>query len=331
MLPELVALVLLVALTAYALSGGADFGGGVWDLFARGPYKHLQRKIIERAIAPIWEANHVWLILMVVILFVALPAGYAAISTALHIPLLVMLIGIVLRGAAFVFRAYDPSGHDPRGWRITFAIASLISPIFLGVVLGAVIGGDMQVDPVTLEVTTNFLDAWAKPFPFAVGLFVLSLFAWLAAVYMTLEVRDDDTEAAHLREAFRLRALVAGFVSGVVSLVVIALAPAHLSARLLGEPAFIGLQVLGVLLGVAALGSLWRRRYPPARVIAIIQVTVVVLGLGLAQWPYLIAPDVTFALALAPESVVVPMLIALAIGVPPLLLALFWLYRVFKR
>lgn len=97
MLPELVALVLLVALTAYALSGGADFGGGVWDLFARGPHKHLQRKIIERAIAPIWEANHVWLILMVVILFVALPAGYAAISTALHIPLLVMLIGIVLR------------------------------------------------------------------------------------------------------------------------------------------------------------------------------------------------------------------------------------------
>ena len=333
MLPELVALVLLVALTAYALTGGADFGGGVWDLFASGPRKHQQRKLIERAIAPIWEANHVWLILMVVVLFVALPSAYAAISTALHIPLLLMLIGIVLRGAAFVFRSYDPSGADPKGWRLTFAIASLVSPLFLGVVLGAVVAGDLGVDPVTLDVTTDFVSAWWGPFPFAVGLFVLSLFAWLAAVYLTVEVRDADPDADVLREDFRRRAIFAGFAAGAVSLVVLILAFEHAPtlAAALSRPAFIAIQIAGALLGLAAIFALYRRRYRLARPLAVSQVALIVLGLGFAQWPHVIAPDITFARALAPESVVAPMLIALAIGLPPLLVALAWLYRVFKK
>ena len=131
MLAELVALTLLVALVAYTLTGGADFGGGVWDLFATGPRKAQQRALIEQALAPIWEANHVWLILIVVVLFVALPDAYAAISTALHIPLVLLLIGVVLRGAAFVFRQYDPRpGVGARRWRKVFATASLLTPIF---------------------------------------------------------------------------------------------------------------------------------------------------------------------------------------------------------
>lgn len=336
MLPELVALVLLVALTAYALTGGADFGGGVWDLLARGPRRHAQRRVIERAIAPIWEANHVWLILLVVVLFVALPGAYAAISTALHIPLLIMLIGIVLRGAAFVFRSYDPDpiSSRPQRWRLTFAIASLVSPIFLGVVLGAIVSGGLGVDPVSLSVKTDFISAWWGPFPFAVGLFVTALFAWLAAVYLTLEVSSDDPDADLLRDDFRRRAIAAGLVAGLLSIAVIALASAEaprLFARLTSEAPFVVVQLVAAALGAGALYSLHRRALPRARVLVIAQVGLVVAGLGLAQWPLVIAPDVTFAAALAPEGVVVPMLIALAIGVPPLLLALAWLYRVFRR
>ena len=110
--PFWVAGALLAALCAYTLTGGADFGAGVWDLLARGPRRQRQREVIARAIAPIWEANHVWLIVVVVLLFVAFPRAFAAVSTALHIPLLVMLIGVVLRGAAFTFRAYGkPTPH----------------------------------------------------------------------------------------------------------------------------------------------------------------------------------------------------------------------------
>jgi cytochrome d ubiquinol oxidase subunit II len=188
----------------------------------------------------------------------------------------------------------------------------------------------MRVDPVTLDVATDFIEAWWAPFPFAVGVFVLTLFAWLAGVYMTLEVRPSDSDSESLRDDFRQRALGAGLASGAASLLVLVVAPPHISGRLL-EPAFLVRQGVGASLGVAALWCLFRRRFPLARVLAIVQVTVVILGLGLAQWPHFIAPGVTFERALAPQSVVVPMLIVLAIGAPPLLLALAWLYRVFKR
>ncbi|HEX5818753.1 MAG TPA: cytochrome d ubiquinol oxidase subunit II, partial [Gemmatimonadales bacterium] len=134
----------MVALTAYVLMGGADFGGGVWDLFASGRRKQQQRALIAEAIGPIWEANHVWLILVVVLLFVCFPAVFARISVALHIPLTLMLIGIVLRGSAFTFRTYDSQRDDvQQRWGAIFAIASLITPLILGVSAGAVATGNL--------------------------------------------------------------------------------------------------------------------------------------------------------------------------------------------
>src|SRR6185369_1429317 len=103
----LIAVTTLVSLILYALLGGADFGGGLWDLLASGPRAAAQRELVERAIAPVWEANHVWLVLLVVLLFSAFPTAYAAVSVALHVPLALMLVGIVLRGSAFTFRHYD--------------------------------------------------------------------------------------------------------------------------------------------------------------------------------------------------------------------------------
>ena len=131
---QLVAGVVMVAMVAYIVTGGADFGGGVWDLFAGGPTAARQRDVIAHALGPIWEANHVWLVLVVVLLFVCFPLAFAAIATALHVPLALMLVGIVLRGSAFTFRTYDrDDAHSRRLWGRTFAIASVITPVMLGV------------------------------------------------------------------------------------------------------------------------------------------------------------------------------------------------------
>lgn len=200
-----VAAVTLASLTIYVLGGGADFGGGVWDLFARGPRARQQRDTIADAIGPIWEANHVWLILVVVLLFFAFPMAFAAIATALHVPLTLMLIGIVLRGSAFTFRTYDDrSDRAQRRWGRTFAMASVVTPVMLGVCVGAIASGEIRVEPESGRVATDFISAWLRPFPFAIGFFTLALFAFLAAVYLTLETRDPE-----LRDDFRRRALAA--------------------------------------------------------------------------------------------------------------------------
>ncbi|MFO0748007.1 MAG: cytochrome d ubiquinol oxidase subunit II [Myxococcota bacterium] len=317
---DLVALVLLGSLVAYTLTGGADFGGGVWDLLARGPRKEAQRRLVEQALAPIWEANHVWLILLVVVMFVALPSAFASIMTALHIPLVLVLIGIVLRGAAFVFRAYDPEPGPGAGrWRLVFAVASVVSPLALGVSLGAIVSGGIRLDAHG-NVATDFVSAWATPFAFGVGVFVLVLMAYLAAVYLAVEAEGD----AALQGDFRVRALVSGVIAALV---------AHgLLFMDIGPRGALGLVLeLAVAgLGVAALQALWVGAYRRARVAAVGQVALVVVGLGAGQYPYVVPPDLTFEQALAPVSVVQAMLLTLAVGVPVLVVALVWLYRVFK-
>jgi cytochrome bd ubiquinol oxidase subunit II len=136
------AAVVLIALTIYVLTGGADYGSGVWDLLATGPRKLQQRQFIAEAIGPIWEADHVWLILIVVILFTGFPAAFASIMTALNVPLTLMLVGIVMRGSAFSFRSYGSADeHVRREWGRIFAIASLITPALLGITIGAIASG----------------------------------------------------------------------------------------------------------------------------------------------------------------------------------------------
>src|SRR5260370_11628404 len=177
---------MISAVIMYALLGGADYGGGVWDLFASGKRAPAQRALIAEAIGPVWEANHVWLVLVIVILFTAFPVAFAAISTALHIPLTLLLIGIVLRGTTFTFRAHDVKRDDvQRRWSLLFSIASIITPVLLGIVLGAIASGTIRVE--NGVVVSGFLKSWLGPFPFAVWFFALSLFAFLAAVYFAVE------------------------------------------------------------------------------------------------------------------------------------------------
>ena len=267
-LETIIAGVMVASLVLYALLGGADYGGGVWDLFALGPRARAQRTLIAEAISPVWEANHVWLILVVVILFTAFPPAFAAIATALHIPITLLLIGIVLRGTAFTFRTYDVQRDDvQRRWSLVFSIASIITPILLGTTLGAIASGTIRSE--NGAVTTGFFRSWLAPFPLAVGFFALALFAFLAAVYLTVEARERE-----LQEDFRMRALLSGVVVGLLALTVFILAKTGAPTVRAGISRSwwaLGLHLFTAIFAIGAFVTLWTRRYWLARVCAAAQ------------------------------------------------------------
>jgi cytochrome d ubiquinol oxidase subunit II len=318
---------MIAALIIYALLGGADYGGGVWDLFAFGKRALAQRALIAQAIGPVWEANHVWLILVIVILFTAFPSAFAAISIALHIPLTVLLIGIVLRGTTFTFRAHDAQRNDvQRRWSLLFSIASIITPVLLGIVLGAIASGTVRVE--NGVVVSGFLKSWLAPFPFAVGFFALSLFAFLAAVYLAVEASENK-----LQEDFRLRALIAGIAVGILALTVFILAGTGAPTVRAGISRSWWALVLHLVTAVFAIGafcSLWVRKYRLARICAAAQATLILSGWAVAQFPYLIEPNITIYSAAAPRSTLQLLIIALAAGVLILFPSYYYLFRIFK-
>jgi cytochrome bd ubiquinol oxidase subunit II len=315
---------LVVTLTCYALLGGADYGGGLWDLLAAGRTATRQRATIARAIGPVWEANHVWLIAAVVTLFTGFPAAFAAVSTYLHIPLLFVLAGIVLRGSAFVFRAYGPD--DPRYgrfWGRVFAIASTSTPLFLGVIVGAITEGRMPERP-DGSFAAIFVWPWLTPFSIAVGLFALALFGYLAAVYLTLEACDPEE-----REAFRIRALVSGAAVGLLAAVVLLLAGPEVRRGLVASSWAVPLHVATGACAVGAFTLLARERFWWARVAAAAQVTLILWGWALTQYPYAIRPHLTLEAAAAPDNVRVILLQVLGAGAIVLVPSLMFLFRIF--
>jgi cytochrome d ubiquinol oxidase subunit II len=318
---------MLVSLTFYALLAGADYGGGVWDLFSLGPRAGDQRALIAHAIGPIWEANHVWLILVVVILFTAFPQAFATIATTLHIPLTLLLIGIVLRGSAFTFRTYDSQRDSvQRRWSRIFSIASIITPIILGVIVGAIASGTIQLANPTFY--SVFIHQWLAPFPISVGFFALSLFAFLAAVYLTLETHDSE-----LQDDFRRRALLSGVVVGVLALVVFRLSGTYapkIRTGISASPWAIPLHLATALCAVGALAALWKRKYSLARLCAAGQVTLILWGWALAQFPYLVEPDITIQSAAAPPETLRLLSLALVAGALILFPSFYYLFRVFK-
>src|SRR5215212_266289 len=190
--------ILLLGVLLYALLGGADFGGGIWDLLAGGPRATEQRQVIAHAIGPIWEANHVWLIFVIVLVFTVFPPVFAALSIALYIPLSLALLGIVFRGAAFIFRT--PARNVALGaglWDRVFAIASAVASGQIRLVSGMPVSDSWRT--------------WLAPFPLVIGLLALATCAYLAAVYLTLETTGE------LQEDFRRRALGAGVFFAVLA------------------------------------------------------------------------------------------------------------------
>jgi cytochrome d ubiquinol oxidase subunit II len=318
-LDDAVAGLLVVATITYAVLGGADFGGGIWDALARGPRKSAQREAIAHAMGPVWEANHVWLIFMVVLLFSAFPAAYARLSTVLFIPVHLVLVGIVLRGAAFVFRAYSPRTVGERlpaaqTWGAVFGIASLITPFLLGCVLGALASGDAAEG------------SWLAPTPILFGVFAVTLCAYVAAVYLCLETTGE------LREDFRGRALRAGTI--VVVLMALAvpflrMSAPHIFDGLLSARALPILSV-GVLATLFSGAALYTRSFRAARSATIVQTACLIAGWAVAQHPYIIYPDMTVHGIAAPPATLRFILISTPFGMALLLPSLWLLFRIFK-
>ena len=319
--------IILASLTFYVLLGGADYGAGFWKLLARGPRSPAQRRLIDEAIGPIWEANHVWLILVITVLFTAFPAAFAVITTRLHIPLTLMLIGIVLRGAGFAFRGHDVPKHVMRPyWERTFAIASVITPVLLGLTIGTVASGELRENDRNL--LSVFVWPWLAPFPLAVGLFALALFVFLAAVYLTREAKETE-----LREDFRRRALVAAVMVALLAAVVGAL-----SAR--GAPQIWreltrtvwGLSLLLVTAVVAggAILALSKRRFLLAQICAAGEAVLILWGWAFAQFPFLVIPNITISNAAASPLTLRLLLLAILVGGVVLFPSLYYLFRIFK-
>jgi len=330
---ELVAGIALVALTAYVLLGGADFGGGVWDLLASGPRKREQRALIAEAIGPIWEANHVWLILVIVVLFTCFPVAFARLTIGLHIPLSLMLIGIVLRGSAFTFRSHYGHGGEhgdssmSAHWGRIFAIASVGTPVTLGLCVSALAAGTLG-PPGRAGFHASYVAPWLTPFGVGVGLLTLALFAFLAAVYLTVEAREPA-----LREDFRRRALGAAaavFVAAFGTLGLALLGAPLMGRGLTGAAWAPALHLATGAAAVAAIWALWSRRFSLARLAAAAQVSLILWGWALAQYPYLIPPDLTIRAAAAPRITLVLSLWVLGLGALVLFPSLIYLFRVFK-
>ena len=327
MSPEnLAAGVILLGLIAYTMFGGADFGAGVWTALAGGPRASQQREAIFRAMGPVWETNHVWLILVVVTLFTAFPPAFADLFTALFVPLVISLIGIVFRGAAFAFRHYG-HGKQP-GLPATgavFSIASLATPMAMGMAVGAVAGGHITIEDGA--VTAGLWEPWLRPFPIVCGLIAVAACGFLTASYMTVRTRGD------LQEDFRRRAVAASLVLGVLTTV--ALPVVYLDAKAFWDEIWhvepLAVMSGAALCGMASLAVLYKRWYYLAPPAAAATVALFIAGWGSAQYPYLILPSERISDVAAGDTTLNTFLAALPVGALILVPSLLLLYSTFSE
>jgi len=324
-LSDLAAGVAFVAIVAYSVFGGADFGAGVWTALASGPRRREQREAIFRAMGPVWETNHIWLILLVVTLFTAFPHFFAQLFVTLLVPLTVALVGIVFRGAAFAFRHYGEE-NAPRlpATVAVFSVSSLLAPFAMATGVGVVASGRAHIEHG--EVTSGSYWAWVHPFPIMAGIIALAICAFLTAAYMTTR-----TEGA-LREDFRLRALAASLALGAITAVALPVAAwdAPDFFDRLSEPAPLPIMAVAVVMGLTSLLVLWRRWWLLAPPVAAATATLVIAGWGAAQYPFAAIPDVHIDEVAAPDATLRAFLVALPFGALILVPSLVWLYLTFR-
>ncbi len=318
-----VAAILLLALTAYAVLAGADFGGGVWDLFASGPRLRNQRIAIAAAMGPVWEANHVWLIFLITGLFTAFPTAFAALATALFLPFTIALLGIILRGAAFTFQTH---GYDAAGelapWGAAFGAASIIAPAFLGATLAAA-----AVGAVRSSGGQSVFAGWVSWLGADLALLAVTLCAYLAATFLMVETEGDPP----LQADFRRRALAAAMVSGVLALLGLFLAWRQaplLWSELTGRG--IWLLLIALINGPIAAFAVWRRSPRVARIAVAAQIVFVLWAWAVGQWPALVPPDFTIHGSAAPDTTLRALIATIAVGMVVLAPSLWLLFNVFK-
>ena len=303
--------ILFLAILMYAIFGGADFGAGFWDLIAGGAKRgEKPREIIDQSIAPVWEANHVWLIFTFVIMWTCFPEAYASIMLTLFVPLTLAALGIVLRGAGFAFRKAVLRTRDQRNFGAAFAISSIFVPYFLGSVIGGVASGRVPSggkagDP---------WDSWINPTSILCGVLAVCIAAYLAAFFLVSDAHrlSDDTMVAY----FRRRATVAGIATGLVAfagIFVLSNDATHLFEGLTTRA--LPVVILAGLLGVGALLLIIGRVRRGARFTAVAAVAAVVAAWGVAQWDYILPESLTFSAAAATNGTLGAVFVATGLSV----------------
>jgi cytochrome d ubiquinol oxidase subunit II len=322
MITSVVGGILLAGLTLYAALGGADFGGGLWDLLAGADQRgRAPRQLIDDTITPVWEANHVWLIFVLVIFWTAFPPAFAAVMTAAALPLWLAAFGIVLRGAGFAFRKEVETLHWQRLFGAAFAFSSLIVPFFMGTVIGAIASGRIPATPARTD-----LAVWTGPTSLLIGALFVAVCGYLAAVFLTREAsrREDH----RLRRYFAVRAAIAGAVSGALSLATLAEIHSANPALFHGlTHRALPLVILAAACGLAVVVLLATGRSHGLRPLSVLGVAAVVFGWGVAQSPVLLpGTGMTLTTAAAPHSVLVTLVVIFVVAallVVPSFLLLF--------
>lgn len=326
-MPELLLALALVGLAAYVVLGGADFGAGFWHLTARGPRREELREASLHALAPVWEANHVWLIFVLVVAWTAFPVAFASIASTLTVPLFVAAIGIILRGASYALRGSAGGESMQSGLLgLVFSLSSILTPFALGAAVGAIAAGTVPVG----NAEGDLIASWTGPVSVLIGSLSVAFSAYLAAVYLAADMAREGR--LELAAAFRGRALGAGLAAGalaVAGLFVLSGSAPDLYAGLTS-----GLGLVAVLAsaaaGLATLALVALRRYEPARYCAAVAVAATVAGWPVAQSPRLL-PGLTVDQAAAGDAVLVALLVALAVGFLVLAPSLALLYRLVLR
>ncbi|MBH1938758.1 cytochrome d ubiquinol oxidase subunit II [Streptomyces sp. AV19] len=327
MLADAVLAVMWLGLTCYALFGGADFGAGFWDLLAGGSRRGLpQRKLIEHVIGPVWEANHVWIIFVVVLLWAGFSPVFAAVLSTLYLPLTFTALGIIARGAAFAFRKASTGLGARRLFGGCFAISSVVTPFFLGTVAGAVASGRVPPGLAAGDTVTS----WVNPTSALGGVLAVLACAHLSAVYLCADALRE--ERPELAGAFRRRALASGAACGLVAAAGIAVLHADAPRLFTGlTHRALPLVLLSAVGGLAGVVLLVRRRYVAARASAAVAVAAVLWAWGAAQYPLMLVPDTTVAATASHPAVLAACLASLGVGAFLLVPSLWWLYRLFQQ
>jgi cytochrome d ubiquinol oxidase subunit II len=321
------AVVLVVAITLYAVFGGADFGAGFWDLSAGGARRGEQpRAVVDHSIAPVWEANHVWLIFVFVVLWTCFPQAYASITLTLFVPLTLAALGVVLRGAGFAFRKAVLRTRDRRAFGAAFAVGSVLVPYCLGAVIGGVASGRVPPGGVAGDPWSS----WVNPTSVVAGLLAVSLCAYLAAFFLVTDARRLADDA--MVEYFRRRAAASGVAAGLVAVVgffVVSGDAPYVYAGLTSRA--LPLVVVSVLCGIGALALLLRHARRGARLVAVVAVASVIVAWAVAQWPYVLPQTLTVSAGAAPTGTITAVLVATALAAVVLVPAFGLLYALDQR
>jgi len=320
-----VCVALIVAgLTAYAVLGGADFGAGFWDLTAGGAQRGSRvRGMIERSMSPVWEANHVWLIFVLVVFWTAFPTAFGSVFSTLYVPLGLAALGIIFRGTAFALRGQAATINEARNLGAAFALSSVITPFCFGAAIGGIASGRVPVGNAAGELFSS----WLNPTSAVIGVLAVLSGAYLAAVYMAADARRAGLP--DLERAFRARALGAGVVTG--ALAIGGLFVIRDDARALYDGLTSGtglaLVIASALCGAATLALVWFDRFGLARVSSAGAVACITVGWVAAQSPYLLPGQLTLDQAAASHTVLEALLISLCVGFVILVPSLALLYR----